>query len=198
MFFEQAPRYPERFGLVFLRVDDEAAMQDVAGAFCLREQSGDRACRARLSGYDSDSRRFERIESLLRVCLEAFVCFWNRVWHVALLSGFLRNAFRPGCLVFFAPPQMRLELCKIFCIEHAIFRHGPLAGHQYAPLDVVDFFGRVGIGIDAEHAPQLQPAGAPTPVEIETPWVGVDLDGDAVLGAGFKNLFHIDFVTGTS
>ena len=102
------------------------------------------------------------------------------------------------CLLFFALSEMRFELCEAHGVEHAVLRHGAFAGHQHAPLDVVDFFGRVGVGIDAEQASQLQPARAPAPVEIETPRVGVDLDGNAVFGAGLQDLLHVHFVAGTS
>src|SRR5438477_75642 len=68
------------------------------------------------------------------------------------------------------------------------------ARHCTAPPHVVDFAGRVSIGIDAEHASQLQRAGAPAPVDIETPGIRVDFNRNAVLRAGAQDRVHIDFV----
>ena len=34
----------------------------------------------------------------------------------------------------------------------------------------------------------------PTPVKIEPPWIGVDLDRNTVRGTGGKHLFNIDVV----
>ncbi|MGY3105314.1 hypothetical protein ACVWW7_001941 [Bradyrhizobium sp. LM6.9] len=34
----------------------------------------------------------------------------------------------------------------------------------------------------------------PAPIEIEPPWVGIDLDDDVMLGARAKHLLDIDFV----
>ena len=35
----------------------------------------------------------------------------------------------------------------------------------------------------------------PSPVEVEPPWVGVDLHRDAVLSASFQNPFNVDFIS---
>ncbi len=72
------------------------------------------------------------------------------------------------------------ELVEAQGIERSVFRDRSLARHEHAPPDIVDLVRRMGVGIDAEQTPQLQPAFAPAPVQIEPPRVGVDLDGDAM------------------
>src|ERR1700710_1024648 len=94
--------------------------------------------------------------------------------------------------------QMCLELAEAHSVEDTIFRHGAFAGHQHTPLNVVDLIGRVSVGIDTEVASELQTPGAPPPVKIETPWVGINFNGDAEFGAGLKNAFHVHFVAGAS
>jgi hypothetical protein len=42
------------------------------------------------------------------------------------------------------------ELRNVESVENALFGYAALAGHEDAPLDVVDFFGRVGVRVDAE------------------------------------------------
>ena len=170
---------------MFLCIGDEAAVQDIAGAFSLREQGGDRACRAGFNGYDSELGGFDRIKSELSICLQLSVCNGEWVCYLRLLSGV--EAFGRGCLVFFPSSQMRLQLCEAHRVEHTVLWHRAFAGHQNAPLKVVDFVGQVGIRIYAEQAPELEPARTPAPVKVETPRIGVDLSGDAVLGTGRKS-----------
>ena len=38
----------------------------------------------------------------------------------------------------------------------------------------------------------------PAPVKIEPPWVGIDLDRDAVLGTRRKHLLDVDVVAGAA
>ena len=71
-----------------------------------------------------------------------------------------------------------------------------LPRHLDAPVRQVDFASRVRIRINAHDATKLKCALMPAPVEIKTPGFGVDLDGDAVFGAGFENSLGIDFVAG--
>ena len=54
----------------------------------------------------------------------------------------------------------------------------------------------MGVGVDAHHAAEVERALMPAPIQIEPPRIGVDLDGDAVLGTGGENFFHIDLVAG--
>src|SRR6185436_15063271 len=66
--------------------------------------------------------------------------------------------------------------------------------HRDAPAGQVDFGRRVRIRIDAEHAAELEPARVPAPVEVEAPGIGIDLDGNAVLGASGEDPLGIDAV----
>jgi hypothetical protein len=50
----------------------------------------------------------------------------------------------------------------------------------------------LGIRVDAHGAAELECPAMPTPVEIEAPWVGVDLDGDGVPRTGGKHLVDSD------
>src|SRR6185437_2805550 len=90
------------------------------------------------------------------------------------------------------------ELLEVESVENALFGYATLAGHEDAPLDIVYFFGRMGIRVDAEQAAQLQGALAPAPVHVETPRVSVDFDGDAMLCASAQDALHIDLVAGPS
>ena len=54
----------------------------------------------------------------------------------------------------------------------------------------------MSIGIDAEHAAELEAALIPSPVKIKPPRVRVDLDRDAVLRAGLQDFFDIDLIAG--
>jgi hypothetical protein len=49
----------------------------------------------------------------------------------------------------------------------------------------------VRVRIDAHDASKLKCALMPAPVEIKTPGIGVDLDGDAIFGAGVENSLDI-------
>jgi hypothetical protein len=46
----------------------------------------------------------------------------------------------------------------------------------------------VGVGIYAEQASELERAGAPGPIEIEAPRIGIDLHREAVLRASLQDL----------
>src|SRR4051812_16549618 len=83
------------------------------------------------------------------------------------------------------------ETGKIQHVEHAAGRNATLARHLNAPVSEIDFGGRVGVRIDAHHAAQFERAAVPTPVEIKTPRVRIDLDRDAMLGACSKDLFDV-------
>src|SRR5690242_3555087 len=53
------------------------------------------------------------------------------------------------------------------------------------------------VGIDAEQASQFERALAPAPIHIKPPRMRVNLDGNAVFGAGLQDALHIDLVAGT-
>src|SRR5204862_6539479 len=52
----------------------------------------------------------------------------------------------------------------------------------------------VGIGVDAHHAAKVERMLMPTPVQVQAPWIGVDLHCNAVLGAGPENLLDVNVV----
>jgi hypothetical protein len=119
-------------------------------------------------------------------------------FHVIFLSGFAATVRARLVSVVFALFEMGGELIEAEGIEHAVFRDRSLARHHHAPRDIVDLVRRMGVRIDAEHTTQLKATLAPAPVQIEPPRVGIDLDGDALFGAGCKNLLHVHFVAGAS
>ena len=51
------------------------------------------------------------------------------------------------------------------------------------------------IGVNAHHAAELEGPLMPTPIQIQTPWVCVDFNCNAVLGARLKDLFDVNVVT---
>jgi hypothetical protein len=79
-------------------------------------------------------------------------------------------------------------------VQYAIRAYAPLARHRHAPTHEVELGDGMSIGIDAEHAAQVQTALVPSPVEIEPPRVGVDLNGDAVIRARLENFLDIDLI----
>src|SRR5436853_2487597 len=52
----------------------------------------------------------------------------------------------------------------------------------------------MGIGVNTELAPELDPTAQPPPVEIEPPRVAIDLDRDTVLGAGDQHALNIQVI----
>src|SRR3569832_1775570 len=63
---------------------------------------------------------------------------------------------------------------------------------------MVEFVCRVSIGIDREHASQLQPARAPAPIAVQTPRIGIDFDSHAMSRTCAEDTLHVDFVTGAA
>ena len=47
------------------------------------------------------------------------------------------------------------ELRKVERVEDALLGHTAFAGHENPPLNVVDFFGGVGVRVDAEQASEF-------------------------------------------
>jgi hypothetical protein len=72
----------------------------------------------------------------------------------------------------------------------------PFARHSQAPTHEVDINPDAHSIAEAEHATKLQAALVPSPVEIESPRVGVDLNGDAVIRARLENFLDIDLIAG--
>ena len=75
-------------------------------------------------------------------------------------------------------------------------RNAALAGHFYAPVvHMVQLPDGVRVRIDAEDAAIIERLLVPAPVEVESPWMRIDFDGDAVLGAGFKDFVDVDLIS---
>jgi hypothetical protein len=51
------------------------------------------------------------------------------------------------------------------------------------------------VGIDAEPAPEVNRPLVPSPVQIQSPRVGVDFYGNPMLGTGSKDAFNVDIIT---
>lgn len=62
---------------------------------------------------------------------------------------------------------------------------GPLASRPCAPsrppVHVVELGDRLRVWIDAQHAAEVEGRLVPAPIQIEPPWVGVDLNDDVML-----------------
>src|SRR4051794_7374226 len=54
------------------------------------------------------------------------------------------------------------------------------------------------VRIDAHPAAEVERSLMPPPIKIETPGMGVDLNGDVVLCAGAQHLFDVNFVSGAA
>src|SRR4051795_7568737 len=65
-------------------------------------------------------------------------------------------------------------------VEDAVGGDTALARHLDAPVHVVELEDRVFLRIDAQHAAELQRRSMPAPIQVEAPWMGVDLDDDVV------------------
>lgn len=73
-------------------------------------------------------------------------------------------------------------------------RHAALPGHLDAPMHVIELGNRMCIRTDAHHAAEFERRLVPAPIEVETPWMGVDLDGDVMLGACAQHFLDVNFV----
>jgi hypothetical protein len=67
--------------------------------------------------------------------------------------------------------------------EHPLLRDTTFSSHLYPPMSQINFRSRMSIRIYAHCAAKLQGRLMPAPIEVEAPGVGIDLDGDTVLGA---------------
>ena len=107
------------------------------------------------------------------------------------------------------PSEGSLHLCSSFCqvfgkaeqietIDHPIAWYTTLSSHFDTPLSEINLRGGMSIGIDAEHASEVQCALMPTPVQVQTPWVGIDLNCHAMFYTCRQDLFDINVVSGAS
>ena len=98
-----------------------------------------------------------------------------------------------------APPfQILSELFPAEAIQNALLRYAALARHLDAPVREIEFARRMRIRIDAHHATKPQRRLMPPPIKVKTPRIRVDFNGDAVLGAGRKDLLDVNVVPGTA
>lgn len=61
-------------------------------------------------------------------------------------------------------------------------------------MSQVDFVCGVRVRVNAHDAAQFQCATVPAPVKIEAPWIGVDLDPDAILRARLQYALDVHLV----
>jgi hypothetical protein len=99
---------------------------------------------------------------------------------------------------FSAPASAPFEKCgeggQVQTVKHPLLRHAAFSRHFNAPVREINLISRVGIGIDAHEAAELERLLVPAPIEIKPPGIGIDLNRDAVLGAGAKNALCIELV----
>ena len=125
----------------------------------------------------------------------AFSVIFFRVSSAGMVRSFLSCSRRARVFAASAAETPR-DFLKRQAIEHPIGGHAAFARHLNAPMGQVEFPSRMGVGVDAHHAAEVERALMPAPIQIEPPRIGVDLDGDAVLGTDGENFFHIDLVAG--
>src|SRR6185369_14044847 len=75
-----------------------------------------------------------------------------------------------------------------------LFRYAALARHLDAPMRQIDLARRMRIRVDAHHAAKPKRRLMPAPIEVKPPWVCVDFNGNAVLGAGCEDLLDVDVI----
>jgi hypothetical protein len=85
-----------------------------------------------------------------------------------------------------APPlQMREHSVKAHGVEYVFLRDASLSRNGDAPFHKIEFGDGMCVGIDAELTAVFKRLAVPAPVKFEPPGIAVDLDGNAVFGAGF-------------
>src|SRR3569833_92775 len=83
-------------------------------------------------------------------------------------------------------------------VQHSSGGDAALASQLDSPVREIDLFGRMRVGVDAEHASELARSAMPAPVQIQTPGISVDLDGDAEAGACREHHLDVNFITGAT
>src|SRR5690348_16749294 len=83
-------------------------------------------------------------------------------------------------------------------VQDAVSWYATLSGHLDTPVHVVQFSDRVRVRIDAHHASEIERCLVPAPVQVEPPWMRIDLDHDVVLCTGAKYLLDVDVVSWTA
>jgi hypothetical protein len=80
--------------------------------------------------------------------------------------------------------EMLLDSRTIKAGENSFCRHTAFGWDADAPVKHLDLRDQMRVRIDAHKASILQRRLMPAPVEIEPPGTAIDLDRDAMLGAG--------------
>src|SRR3954449_12972951 len=91
-----------------------------------------------------------------------------------------------------SPFEMLHDLGQRHRVQNPLCRYASLASHFDPPVHVIELGNRVGVGVDAEHASEVERALVPAPVQIQPPRVSVDLNSDSVLGAGTEHRLNVN------
>src|SRR5581483_6602454 len=95
-------------------------------------------------------------------------------------------------------PEEGLDFGPAQAVQHVLLRDAAFPRDQQAPVGQVDLGNRMRVRVDAEHAAEFKAPPVPAPVEVEPPRIAVDLDRNAVLGAGGEHRLDIDVVAGAA
>src|SRR4051812_38414368 len=83
-------------------------------------------------------------------------------------------------------------------VQYPVGRNGAFPGHLHSPMHVIEFADRVRIRIDAENAPILERLFVQPPIEVKSPWMGINLNRNAMFCADLQDPFYVDVVTRAS
>ena len=73
-------------------------------------------------------------------------------------------------------------------VQHTVGRHAAFPSHFDSPMHVVELPNRVGIRVDADDTSIIEGLLVPAPVKVQTPWMGVDLNGYPMHRTCFQNI----------
>jgi hypothetical protein len=94
-----------------------------------------------------------------------------------------------------AAPQPPFKCAAFHRIDDFIGGDTAFARHDDPPMHQVQFCGRVGVGIDAHHAAEIERTLVPPPVEVQTPGISIHFNGHASFGACREDPFDVYFIT---
>ena len=112
----------------------------------------------------------------------------------SVCSATLRGDLHP-CGSVLDETQHTPQLLERQTVQYALPRHAALSSLKNTPADHVQLVGRVCIRVDRHHASEFESSPMPAPVEVQTPWACVDLDGNAVSGTGLQDGVDIELVS---
>jgi hypothetical protein len=139
-------------------------------------------------------------DMLSRVCIALYAVAFDEMDHFTAGLAVPRSSSillgPSGRLRGGAPllPKISRYVRKRHRVQYTVGRYATLPGHLDTPMHVIQLPDRVRIRIDAHHASEIERRLMPSPVEVEPPWMGIDLDDNVVLRASAKHLLDIDFV----